>query len=513
MIVDPFKLIQLVWPDVRLYDKQAEIIESVEKNKETIVIAGNQLGKDYIAALLSLTFFCSRRPARVVTSSVNFEQLNDVLWGELRDFLDQAEVNLPIQYNHMRIRQVNDYGEFVPKCELIGQVVKQGEAMLGRHLPRGPNGQPRTLFIADECSGFPDEVWDKASTWAHSKLAIGNPYECENFFRRAYEEGSVLRDDDDPSRGYIRKVIYICAEDSPNVKYARKEIAEGKKPSNRIVIPGVKDWNTYQEQRKDWDIIKQTVSLDAKFYEGSTVKLYPSNWLSLAEARGATTYLSGTEKAEAIGVDPAEGGDSSVWTVISKNGIIEQISKKTPDTNDIPNFTLHLINKYKLAPENVMFDRGGGGKQHADALRAKGYPVNTIGFGEAASDPEKRKKTRRGRIKEEENRVIYKNRRAEMYGILRYEFLDPAGKFHPFGVSPVFEELIRQMKKIPLTYDEEGKLYLAPKSRKPGQKAQPGNKTLTELIGHSPDELDSLVLATFGLARRRVRKLVGAFNN
>ena len=34
----------VLWPDVRFYDKQVEIIESVERNFVTVVPAGNKLG-------------------------------------------------------------------------------------------------------------------------------------------------------------------------------------------------------------------------------------------------------------------------------------------------------------------------------------------------------------------------------------------------------------------------------------------------------------------------------------
>lgn len=38
---------------------------------------------------------------------------------------------------------------------------------------------------------------------------------------------------------HFRKVIQITAEDSPNVKYARREIAAGLTPSNKQIVPGV----------------------------------------------------------------------------------------------------------------------------------------------------------------------------------------------------------------------------------------------------------------------------------
>ena len=48
-IVDPVEFKKLCWPDVEFYDKQREIIYSVQDNDETIVPAGNMLGKDFVA--------------------------------------------------------------------------------------------------------------------------------------------------------------------------------------------------------------------------------------------------------------------------------------------------------------------------------------------------------------------------------------------------------------------------------------------------------------------------------
>lgn len=42
--VDPIAFVRLVWPKIKLYDKQREILYSVRDNDETVVPAGNMLG-------------------------------------------------------------------------------------------------------------------------------------------------------------------------------------------------------------------------------------------------------------------------------------------------------------------------------------------------------------------------------------------------------------------------------------------------------------------------------------
>jgi len=190
--IDPLVFQKKFWPQVNLYKEQKEIIYSVRDNIETLVPAGNALGKDFISAFIVLWFFCSRRPARVVTTSVGERQLRDVLWGEMNWFIQNSKYPLPIQVNHMHIRQIYNDGTFVPKCEIIGQVVQQGEGLLGRHLPKLEDGGPTTLVVFDEASAIGDITYESCLTWSHRRLIIGNCWETSNFFRKGVEEGDKI---------------------------------------------------------------------------------------------------------------------------------------------------------------------------------------------------------------------------------------------------------------------------------------------------------------------------------
>lgn len=488
ILEDPLKFQQFCWPHISFYDDQIDIIKSVQNNAETIVPAGNMLGKDFVSGFIALWWFCSRVPSRVVTTSVDYSQLSSVLWGEIRRFLDESTVNLGLRPNNLLLRQVREDGSLEPRSQLIGRVAQKGEGMLGRHLERGPYGEPRTLAIIDEASGFDDVHYDSISTWAHRILIIGNPFPCENFFKKFVKSGDVPDPDEDGA--YYRKVIQIKAERSPNVRLAEAEIALGKKPSHREVVPGVMSYKEYRRRRATWDPHKQSVGLDAEFYEGEDIKMYPMDWLEGAHAQSETLYMNKVNRhIESIGVDVAEGGDSTVWTTGDKHGIVDQISKKTKNTSDIFGTTVSLIENTGVDPRNVVFDLGGGGKEHVDYLNDRGYPVRGVYFGSAPTpDPDSHdaSKTSKGG---------YKNRRAEMYGLLRNR-IKPGPDKEVFGIPRELEELTTQLKPIPLWYDSEGRIYLPPKN-KPNQGYT--GVTLVQLIGHSPDEADSCVLMVYGL--------------
>ena len=275
--------------------------------------------------------------------------------------------------------------------------------------------------------------------------------------------------------------------------------ANGKKPTGELIMAGVKDYDEYVKNRLMWDEEKQCVSLDAEFYEGTEDYLYPKKWLDHAEG------LPISSKARTIGVDTAEGGDDTTWAVVGDTGLIEMIARKTPDTSIITGDTIALMTKYQVKPSNVMFDRGGGGKEHADRLRTQGYKVQTVAFGESVALEPKRGITYISERKELiEERYVYKNRRAQMYGILS-QLLDPSNH-SGFGLLQD-QELRRQLSVMPRRYDGEGRLYLPPKSKRSRNSTE---ETIIEMLGCSPDRADALVLAVYGMLKKPRSVSVGA---
>lgn len=537
--LDPIWFIGKCWPDIRMTPYQVEMTYSVVDNVETTVSAGTGLGKDWWLALICVWFMSSRRPARVVTTAVSHSQLKDVLWGEIRQFMQSSKIRLPLKYNDMYVRQIDDDGIYIPKCELVGVCVEKGESIIGKHLARDI---PRTLLAIDEASGVSTKTKEMAGTWAQRIVSIGNPWNCQNYFRDDIEAGDLKAVTGDY---YRRKVFSLGAMDSPNIQHAVWEILQGRRrpepllvltddrpwgiytqneyeelqrrwedhPLSKLperpfktLIPGMIGLQEYIERRMSWSKQLQTVSLDGKFYSGDEIMLYPEEWIksSITQAK-ALDRAKVKRKAKTMGIDTAEGGDRTVWTIIDEYGIIYQYGKKTRDTSYIKEKTIQLIKEYKLLPQNVLFDAGGGGKEHADYLRKEGYDVRTVSFGESVAQEPKHGSTGiRERRTTIEERYTYTNRRAQMYGLLSNRmnpFHDPQ-----FAIPEQYEELLRQLSKIPETLDDKGRLRLFPKNkRNPESKEQ----TLRDLLGCSPDEADSAVLAVYGLEKPRGTGMIG----
>lgn len=309
---------------------------------------------------------------------------------------------------------------------------------------------------------------------------------------------------------FYRRIIRVRAEDSPNVQLGLRQRAAGLKatglkPDGTPVLPGVLSWYDYLKRRETWDPVRQCIGLDAEFYEGAEVLLFPPEWLNRAEQLADALKNKRTlRRAKAIGIDPAEGGDKTTMAAVDELGLIELDSRLTPDTNEVFYNALGFMKKHDVSPDKVVFDAGGGGKQHAHRLRDAGYKVSTVAFGEAASpDPKRGIRSISARLDEREEKYVYRNRRAEMYGMLRIR-LDPSEP--GFALPSDYRELRRQLSLIPLTYDGEGRLILLPKNRRSGSTVA----TLTDLLGRSPDESDALVMAVYGMERKAKRRVIGA---
>ena len=201
MIIDPDHVLSMkgdLWPDVWFYKKQVEVIDSTFTCPETYVVAGNQLGKDFVAAFIVVAAFliCLGRKitCRIVTTSVAEHHLKG-LWGEISRFVTSAR--RPLLYdslknpsavlvmNYQEIRRAEEREAKNPLNYLVGRVSQKDEGLAGHHAEF-------TMFVGDEASGLDDAAYEAAQGWAKHMLIFGNPNPTRNFFYRAVKAGDLL---------------------------------------------------------------------------------------------------------------------------------------------------------------------------------------------------------------------------------------------------------------------------------------------------------------------------------
>lgn len=185
------------WPGMQLYDKELEIVDATLTCRETVVRAGNGLGKDFTSAFLALSSFIAAAwkglTARIVTTSVKQDHIG-VMWGEIGDLI--AKAARPINevaggdfiVNDMLIRRRSERAlqGTNAKNYLVGLVSMHGEGMAGHHADF-------TLGIGDEASGIVNKVRDEMQGWCDHMLWISNPRPgFENFYRELCDAGDLV---------------------------------------------------------------------------------------------------------------------------------------------------------------------------------------------------------------------------------------------------------------------------------------------------------------------------------
>ncbi len=196
LLRDPLVFHKVCWPSKTFYKEQVDIIRSVERDRETYVVAGNKLGKDYVAGFIPIWKFMYAlmlgKTCKIITTSVKEEHLG-VLWGEVGRWLTDSKVPLlstkggPLVLTDMEIRRAADLvgGNKQPFNYVRGQVANNLDAMSGHH-------SDMSGFIGDEASGLPDGYYEKAQGWASWMLMFGNPWHCDNFWRRGIRAGDLV---------------------------------------------------------------------------------------------------------------------------------------------------------------------------------------------------------------------------------------------------------------------------------------------------------------------------------
>lgn len=436
---------------------QAALLRS--QSKRLLLLCSRQAGKSTTAAALALREAVSNDGSLVLLLSPTLRQS-----GEL--FRDKI------------LRMYQDVGQpvVVDQLSALQMTLANGSRIVS--LP-GDEGTVRgysgvALLIIDEASRVPDDLYRAVrpmiAVSGGSLMILSTPFGKRGFF---YQEWHGTGD---------WERVRVTADQCPRIP---KDFLEEER----------------RAMGEEW--YAQEYLCDFAAASGSP--LYPSEWLDRS-AKLAELVRGKRREAKAIGIDPGEGVANTAWAVVDEYGLMHLLSMKTPDTSVIRGRTVALMREYNVPPERVIFDRGGGGKQIADDMRADGYRVRTVAFGETLSmDPKRGLTLLEDRMEHKEERYAFRFRRDQMYWDLR-QLLDPANGSDGFALPAEYAEIHRQLSPIPLRYDKEGRFTLPPKHKDRDDDKKP---TLTDLIGHSPDEADALVLAIHGMLHKVKRATAG----
>lgn len=150
---------------VRLWERQAEILQSIRTHRKTAVKASHATGKTFVLAVAVLWWLVRYRDGIVLTTSSTFRQVKTQIWSELHRLATNARVPYPkFNKTELKLRGDNNFA--------LGLSTNQAENFQGYH-------GKHVLIIADEAPGIEAAIWDAMAGIAaggdvHMVMA-GNP--------------------------------------------------------------------------------------------------------------------------------------------------------------------------------------------------------------------------------------------------------------------------------------------------------------------------------------------------
>lgn len=317
----------------RPWEKQRQILLSVQQNAYTAVRSCHGAGKTYTAARAALWFLQCFPGAVVITTAPSTRQVKELLWRQIRGAFENSKVDL---LGRLMTTQI----DIAPEWYATGFATDEPINFQGPHSPKG------VLFIGDEASGLAEWVFDTARgfmTQDNAKmLLIGNPNYAHGSFHEAFQ-----------TKRY--KKIHISAFDVP------KEILRA-------------DWKREMLEDFGSDSPVYQIRVMGNFPSQGTDALFDMAWIETAFGRH---FPSVEGEMIEIGVDVARYGDAeSVLYVRSGPQVIDFKAWRGKDTMKSAAIVAESCRQYW--PKRIKVDEIGVGSAVVDRLRELKWPVEGV---------------------------------------------------------------------------------------------------------------------------------------
>jgi len=315
---------------------QRDVFEAVCAHSRVAVYSAHGVGKTYSLAVIALWWLHTRIPSIIVTTAGTYQQLEKVLWAEIRNLHQQSAVQLGSDLMPSAPGIV-----IGPKHYAEAVSVDKPTAMLGRH-------SKHLLALIDEGEGVEPEIFDAVDRLQPEKtVVIGNPIQPEGIF---YDLCSGAPD---------WHSVRIDGRNHPNVVH------------DEILVPGAinRQWirqiiHKYGEESPEYRSM-----VCGEFPSHSHQSLIWLSWVEAAQARDLAT-----DNAICIGVDVARfGDDESVAVVMDGPKVVDVRTWRHVDTMELANAILELRRQWpQQSNTKVVIDTVGVGSGVADRLYEAG---------------------------------------------------------------------------------------------------------------------------------------------
>jgi hypothetical protein len=327
-----------------LEEWQKEFLNAIRKPGKYGVCSGHGIGKGAVVSMIIMWFMSTRYNPSIVVTANTAEQLSAKTWRELSIWHRRAINNFWFDWTATRLSlKANPAAHF---SHAIPWSINRPEAVAGTH-------SEDVLFIMDEASFIPREIWDVAygarTTGRCWFIVLGNPTRRNTPFEECFADSS-----------WTTFVI-----DSRDCKHTNKF--------------EIQQW--VDRHGEDSDFIR--VRVKGLFPRQTTDQFIDET--DVEKAYGRQIHPDQYNFAPKIlGVDPARFGNCET-VIIKRQGLaafdLQSLAKKS--TIYVAGFVGNIIDEWE--PDAVNIDSGNGGGI-IDLLRANGYKINEIISGSESPD-------------------------------------------------------------------------------------------------------------------------------
>lgn len=428
---------------VRLWSKQVEVLESVVVNTRTGVGSGHNIGKTFMAGVAVNWFMDCHVGARVISAAPTFVAVKGRLWVEVRRLRRRARIPLGGRFlSNAPVLRFDTEG-----WEAVGIAAGAGDAFQGIH------GR-HVLIVFDEAQGMKQEIWEAAESMLggeHNRmLAIFNPLHSEGNARATFYEKKALW-----------KTFSISCLDHPNVL---AEKAGAPRP-----YPEAVSFKWCEEIRRSWgdNSVYYRARVLGQFSDEGSGVIIPYTFL--ARCAGLEDIEGKVPFEIHAGLDVARfGDDQNVLTIFADRRLVWLETWEGLDLIKTAGRTRHIAGEWGISANHVHVDSVGIGAGVVDRLAEERFTVDAVNFGEAPA----------GEWEELTGEVVFKNRRAELYWVLRLLL-----QTKQVIIPEEYAEAWAQLSAALYFFDPTDRLQVEPKDE------------IKKRLGRSPDHADACVLA------------------
>lgn len=335
-------------PDLR----QAEVLRDVVVNDHIAVRSGHGVGKTTLLAWLIMWWLLTRTPALIACTAPSANQLENILWAELRRQHRKLDPELQalLEITSDKVTVVGKPGENFALARTARK--ENPEALQGFH-------SPNMLFLIEEASGVEEIIFEvgegSLSTPGAKTVMVGNPTRTSGKFFRAFHQERA---------SWSQHHISILDLIERGAVYA-----DANYPVRVAALHGV-DSNAYR------------VRVKGEFPTAEDDVLIPLYLVEEAVGRDVTPsgrYI--------WGVDPARFGNDSTTLCKRRGNVIREPIKawQKKNTMQVAGLIKLDYDDARLKPDEIMIDTIGIGAGVYDRLREQGLPVRSVNVAESTA--------------------------------------------------------------------------------------------------------------------------------